>query len=372
MQIQRWINVEALTVHLDNARTIEIEGRSTVRALLFLEDGKHLLSSGEDGMIRQWCIEDGKQVREAIKGSDCVRALALSGDRKWIVSGEFKLASVWNRNTWEKVVGVHEHTLEVEAVDISPDSTKFATGAIDKKAFIWDISNGQRLVGPLQHNSSVVAVKFSPDGDYLATTSFNHEALRIYNAHTSQLIRTIPVKAFGLATIAWSSDSQRIFASSSSTIRHIYVDTGSFISQWTIPGDTYDAHGSLAVPSNGRFIASFVGKSLSLWDSSTCERFGPVFDHPDQRLRSIALSSDNNYVATSGENGIITIRNLNNIIPIPYLVQRPQNAIGANLRLQFEAYEAFYGVLRTLESRFGVFFGNPSCVRLNANANQTN
>ena len=180
-----------LTVHLDSARRIEIEGCSTVRALLFLEDGKRLLSGGEDGMIRQWCIEDGKQVREAIKGSDCVRALALSRDRKWIVSGESKLASVWNRNTWEKVIRVREHTLEVEAVDISPDSTKFATGARDKKVFIWDISTGERLVGPLQHSDSVVGVKFSPDGDQLATATWNYEALRIYNAHTGQLIRTI-------------------------------------------------------------------------------------------------------------------------------------------------------------------------------------
>ena len=37
----------------DDARTIEIEGRSPVYALLFLEDSKHLLSGGEDGMVRQ-------------------------------------------------------------------------------------------------------------------------------------------------------------------------------------------------------------------------------------------------------------------------------------------------------------------------------
>lgn len=196
-------------------------------------------------MIRRRRIEDGREVGEAMRGSGCVRALALSGDRKWMVSGEFELATVWNRNTWQRVLAVNEHTLEVEAVDISPDSTKFATGARDCKSYVWDISSGRRLIGPLEHNSTVVAVKFSPDGNHIATTTWNHEALRIYNAHTAQLIRTIPVRTWGINNIAWSSDSQRIFASSLNIIVYIHVDTGFFISQWTIPGQTYNAHGAL-------------------------------------------------------------------------------------------------------------------------------
>ena len=345
-----------LTVLSDNARKIVVEGRATIFTLLFLEDGKHLLSGGEDGMIRQWSIEDGKEVREPIEGSERVRALALSGDRKWIISGEFKLASVWNRTTWQKVLAVHEHTLEVETVDISPDSTKFATGARDKRAFIWDISTGRRLAGPLEHDDSVVTVKFSPDGEHIVTAAWECETLRIYNMHTGQLMRTVPVKAVGINTIAWTSDSQRIFASSENNINHIYVDTGSIISQWTVPGDTNNAWGSLAVPTNGRFIAAFVGSSLSFLEPSTGERFGPIFDHPDQRLRSVVLSIDNSHVATSGENGIITLRALNGIIPVPYLVQRPRNANPVAQRLQIEAFEALRGVLRTLEARFGAFF----------------
>ena len=342
-----------LTVHSDEARTIKIVGGSTVCALSFLEDGKHLLSGGWDGMIRQWSTEDGTEVKEPIKGNECVWALALSGDRKWIVSGESHLASVWCRNSRKKAVSVHHNTREVGTVDISPDSTKFATGAKEKKVFIWDISTGQRLLGPLEHENGVVAVKFSPDGEYLATATWNRESLRIYNAHTGHLIKTIAVNAHGLNPVAWSADSQRIFASSSNIIKHIYVDTGSFISEWEIPGEINGTQGSLVVPTNGRFIASFVGSSLSLWDPSTCERLGPVFDHPNQRLWSIALSSDNNYLATSGDDGIITLRNLSDVIPVTYLVQRPRNVNGADPTLQIEA---FRGVLRTLELRLGAFF----------------
>ena len=303
-------------------------------------------------MIRQWSFKYGTQVGEPIKGNEHVRALALSGDCKWIVSGEFKLASVWNRHTWKKALEVQGHTLDIEAVDISPDSTRFATGARDNKAIIWDISTGRRLLGPLEHGDSVMAVKFSPDGDHIATATWNHECLRVYSAHTGQLIRTVSVKAYGLAPIAWSSDSQRIFASSLNSIKHIYVDTGTIIIQWGITGDTDGAQGSLTMPSNGRFIACFVGSSLSLLDASSGVRFGPVFDHPGQKLRSIAISLDNRYLAACGQNGKITLRNLSGIIPMPYLVHQPRNHRG-NPRVQFEALEAFRATLRTLELHFG-------------------
>lgn len=348
-----------LTHYSDNTRTIEIDGRCAIWSLVFLEDGRHILSGGEDGMIRQWRVEDGREVGHPFRANSGVQAMAVSGDRKWIVSGEEKVATVWNRITHQSAFTVDEHTNWVRTVDISPDSTRFATGGTDNKVFIWDISTGIRLVGPLRHDKHVVSVKFSPDGNYLATVSLCRD-LRIYNADNGELLRAISIKSHSTNPIAWSSDSRRIFIiSSDAVIRQIFVDTGTFISEWTVPGEVENSFVSLALPRNGRFIASFVGRSLSLWDTSTSERFGPVFDHPhNPRLWSIALSLDNNYLATGGENGIITLRNLNNIIPMYYLgrqgIQQPQPGI-----------ETVRGEIRALESRIGALLGNPCCVRLN-------
>ena len=49
---------------------------------------------------------------------------------------------------------------------------------------------------------------------------------------------------------------------------------------------------------------SFFRCSLSLWDTSTHARLGPVLDHPQHpKLYSLALSSDNNCAATSSTDG---------------------------------------------------------------------
>ena len=105
---------------------------------------------------------------------------------------------------------VQEHTLKVEALNISADSIKFATGAIDKKALIWDISTGRCLLVSLERDDGVVTVKFSPDGD---------------QAHLCR---------------RW----------------HLHPPTGDC---WRRNG----IHGPLTLPSNGRFVAAFVDSSVS-------------------------------------------------------------------------------------------------------------
>jgi len=112
---------------------IEVNESDTILSLVFLEDGQHLLS-GEDGMIRQWCADNGTEVGEPIITSGRVRAIALSGDRKWIVSSEGNWATVWDRVGRQRVLTVTEHTALVRTVDVSSDSTRFATGSEDKKS----------------------------------------------------------------------------------------------------------------------------------------------------------------------------------------------------------------------------------------------
>ncbi|KAG6369585.1 hypothetical protein JVT61DRAFT_14244 [Boletus reticuloceps] len=137
---------------------------------------------------------------------------------------------------------------------------------------------------------------------------------------------------------------------------HITVDTSTSLAEWTIPGQPQtDNYGSIALSSNGRFIACFIGHSLTFWDACTRAQFGPVFDHPQTPyLYSIALSPDNNHVAVAGWGSIITLYNLNHTIPASHRVG--VNAAGppqignedADLEPQIAA---FRGTLDAPESR---------------------
>ena len=155
-------------------RIIEIKNSKRVNSVLFTDDGKQVLSGDEEGMLRRWRVDDGQEVGEPFRAIGEIYAAALSPDGKWLASGfmgfPLKLpfrtvsARVWNARTHEKVLDIKGHADTVFSVDISPDSTKLATGSGDKTVFIWDIATGERLVGPLQHDYDVVAVQFSPHG----------------------------------------------------------------------------------------------------------------------------------------------------------------------------------------------------------------
>ncbi|KAH0826746.1 quinon protein alcohol dehydrogenase-like superfamily [Lanmaoa asiatica] len=79
-----------------------------------------------------------------------VSTIAVSQCGKWVVSGtKSGWVTVWNAKSHEKVTEFKGHGREVCAVDISPDSTRIATGSNDKTVSVWSLSTGQRLLGRL-------------------------------------------------------------------------------------------------------------------------------------------------------------------------------------------------------------------------------
>ncbi|KAF8433666.1 WD40-repeat-containing domain protein [Boletus edulis BED1] len=354
---------------MNNTKTIEIDGRALIRSLAFLEDGNYLLSGSDKKMIRQWRVCDGVEVGEGMKTNSKVTAMDLSGDGKWIVSSGERVANVWSTRSRRVVVTVNEHSDWVDTVHVSPDSTKFATGCNDKRAFIWDIFTGERLVGPLKHEDRVGAVRFSPDGDLIATGTAGG-MLRIYDAHNGELLRTIPVSvpSYPSKLITWSSTRSIFALVSQNTLMHIDVNIGQTSSSWTVPGEPVKPSngsslvlGSIASSSNGRFIVSFVGQCISLWDTSTSARISSDIRH-STHVWSIALSSDDKYLAISDANKKITLRNISDIISNYYLVgqrvvQQPQIRSEEDLQPQIEALR---GKLRALELRIDELGGTTS------------
>ena len=244
--------------------------------------------------------------------------IALSGDGKWIVSTGRLGTTVWNRGTRQIAYTVNSKSAYVATLDVSPDSIKFATGSSNKTVIIWAISNGRRLVVLGPHVNVVTAVRFSPDGDRVAV-AVPGQGLHIYEAYGGQSLRFIEAECSRLNGLVWLGDSIHIYTLSGSSIKCLHGDKFETLSEWAIPGSLiHDPNGSsgIALPRNGRFIASFAGRVVTFWNTSTRVRLGPLFEHLQvDNLYSIALSPDSNYVATGNNDGMIILRDLKDIIP---------------------------------------------------------
>lgn len=280
--------------------------------MAFHPDGVHLLGGGDDG-IRRWELADGQEVGKQT-GIQDLGAISVSMNQKWIVCGTVKGASVWDAEIQEKVIDV-EGTGPVLAVDISRDSTRFATGTAE--ANIWSLTNGKKLVtvGPLQHDDDVTGIKFSPNGQRIATAYYGG-SISIFDSQNGNRIITINT-ILPLSTpatpVTWSRDGRQILAASNDRkIKSFDVSSGSQLVESDIPNDVK----SIALAGNGKFVATLADRTISFLDTSTLSPIGLVVQE-SERIDSIALSQDNNYLAT-GCGGRVTIHNLGNILSDMY------------------------------------------------------
>lgn len=354
-----WLTARRLQVP-DDSRTIEINGsQAAIHSVLFSEDGEHVLSSGLDEMIRRWRVDDGQEVGEPIriKGEEIYVAV-LSPDRRWLACGlkcypnSSRLSltpdvMVWDAHTHEKVLDIrvmdHSTTITtMSAVDVSPDSTKIATGGSDKFVFIWSMATGERLVGPLPQDGLVVAVRFSPINDRIAIATAppsphaKESSIRIYDSGNGQRILEIPFQfnAYTSSPLAWSADSRQLFAAGSGEVKQFDSSSGTVLNKWSCNGSA----AAIVLSHNQKFIVISASRSLSFWDAVTHEQIGTVIQHASV-IWSIALSPNDDCVATGEQNGAVTLRSLHDVLPGSYMVVTVSDSHGNCCRIsQFMGY----------------------------------
>ena len=299
-------------IQLDTGRSAWVWG------VAFHPDGRHFLGGGREQGIRRWRLANSQEVGE--QTGVTLQAISVSKDHKWIVCGSEEGASVWNEEMLEKVIDV-EGENEVLAVDVSPDSTSFATGTSRNSANIWSIRSGERLVGPLKHDSFVTAIQFSPNGEHIATACL-WDSIRIFDSHTGDELVTIETNIpnwLSTTPLAWSSNARQIFvASHGNKIRSYNISTRSLLAELQIhhDGDPGKVH-SIALAANNKFIATSADCSIFFLDTSTLTRIGPVIEDGEP-LGSITISADSSHLATGRADGKIIIRDLSKILPDSY------------------------------------------------------
>ncbi len=154
--------------------TIQLEDLPQCLALSF--DGSRLVT-GEDKIARLWNSESGLQVGEPMHhrfdltdvkfGPDDRLIVAVSGgvgDEGW--EGEVCL---WDATTGTAVTPPLRHDDWVYSLAFSSDGKRLITGSMDMTARVWDIESGEPLTPPLRHSDEVHTTLFAPDGRSVVT-----------------------------------------------------------------------------------------------------------------------------------------------------------------------------------------------------------
>ncbi|KAE9385835.1 WD40 repeat-like protein [Gymnopus androsaceus JB14] len=275
----------------------------------FLPDNMHVVSGGEDGIVRIWDIKAGRQIVELKGHNDWTRSVAASKHQKYIASGsDDKTALIWSGETYQRIKEL-PHDSEVLAIAFSPDENWLVTGSKNGKVRLWNLDTEQvEGVVILCHTNRVNSVDVSSDGQYILSASTDC-TVHLWSVHTQQEIKLHkgPIWLFA----SFSSDGQRVAFG---------IRGGNIVLwDWNQDKEVHLQNNKEDIPAiigvefspDDRYIASIPQDipKFQLWDVETKQEFGsemPFLQH-SAKVYSVAFSPNNKYIVSSCKNGTIKI-----------------------------------------------------------------
>ena len=268
-----------------------------VTGVAHLPDGRRIITCSDDSSLRLWEIESGTQIGDDWRdgGREGVWSIALSPNSKTVASGgRDGKVRLWDVETKKVVAKWTGHADIVRSLCWSADGDLMVTGSYDGTMRVWHVESGDTVLGPIQTGHVFMSVViYSPDTTKIATGGW-HDALKIWDAKTGNLLSTIK-HDYQVYTLAWTSDQKKLITGSYPSIRIFNTATWQQIA--ILEGHT-DHVFSLSLFQNDRFLVSgSYDKTARLWDLDTNLPFGPPLQHQDQ-VQSAAFSADGKLLVT--------------------------------------------------------------------------
>ncbi|MFC1596946.1 WD40 repeat domain-containing protein, partial [Planctomycetota bacterium] len=303
---------------------LEIDAGDEWVRVRFSPDGETLATASQDGELKLWNVDDGKELKSLASLSFRLQCLAFSRDGKRIVAGggthertresesstpespvpeDFGWVGIWEIASGNQIAEMKDMPGLVLGIAISPNGKLVATADIDAVARLWEAETG-KLVFPLSgHEATLAWVDFSPDGKMLASCGYDRTA-KIWSVESGQEEATLSDHDGDVLTTRFSPDGKTLVTAGSEGLVRLWdtqtwKETDVLHPEWS-EGDAPEPVLAVAYAPGAELVASAHGdKTVRLRDPST-GRMVRLLEGNDSHVSSIAFSPDGRVLATAG------------------------------------------------------------------------
>jgi WD40 repeat protein len=267
--------------------------------IVFLPDSARLLVGGTN--LKLFDVKSGKLLRDIETANDNkIEAVAISADGSRVATGDIDInAAVTVRDTkdWKTTLTIKRETSRTTSLAFSSDGSRVAAGSTDGTVKLWDAASGQ-FVKALKMGGLVGAVAFSRDGKRVAAAQESGGNAMVFDVASAAALRTL--NTYFPYQIALSPDGSRVLVAESSNKAELWdAATGKVIR--TYPAN--DNVESVAFsPDGARVLAGGRDKIARLFETETGKLLHTLAGH-ESVICAVAFSSDGKRVLTgSGDN----------------------------------------------------------------------
>jgi WD40 repeat protein len=232
-------------------------------------------SSFTDGTIKLWSGNDGGFVRTLTGAAGGVQDVAFSPDAQKVITGgevvfggSTSAVLLWDVATASVIRQLTPANNQVFSVAWSPDGTLVAAGDQANAVRLWNASTGA-LVKTLQAPGfgGAFDIAFSPDGTRLLAGYGDNKA-RIWNIAAGTIQFTLTGHTFFVQAVAWSPNGTRVATGSwDNTIRTWNASTG--VLEHVLNGHTDIVHAVSFSPDNATLASGSWDHTIRLWNAAS-------------------------------------------------------------------------------------------------------
>ena len=269
-----------------------------------------LTSSGEDGLVRLWDVDQGIPLGDPLPAHEgAARRVAWRpGSDDLATVGPDGRVLLWDMAARPPAaVELGRHEAIARALAFSPDGARLASADDLGRLMVWDLGTGAPVEGSpvAAHAREIFDVAYSPDGRLLATGSWDG-TVRLWDAATlAPLGEPLPTGLRQVWDVTFSPDGALLgVAGEPETIVLIDVAERTMAGR-LLTGQAPRVYGLAFSPDGALLASAGADATIALWDVAARQRVGRPLDAHEAAVFALAFSPDGRLLASADLDGYL-------------------------------------------------------------------